>query len=817
MNKRLLKRVLRPGMSLMRRWRLSVKFSVISGIAFAITAAMAIYASRQHWGQIELTSREIVGLSQARQVTQLTWLLQTHRDLLGTQLSAESTSAEAMSKTHADLQLAVSRMDASLSKARYPELASLWQELRKEIMALMGQGDPSVSTADGQIKQRPLLEAHTQLIAKLHLLQLRIGESSTLLLDPDAESFYLMLVLVDRYPHLLDDMSQLRTQVALMAASGEMTAGEVSHLQDRVAQIQDSLKDIDLLLGALQRAGSMPSSGWMTTRSLMEGYASGINRVLASHAIGVEARALADAGAQALQSAMTLNEALRTRLEGQLQSRLVLQQRIVAAYAIVTILLFVGMGYLIMAMESALVGSVKAMQYVIDDVGQGNLARPRPIIGQDELAHVGRGMSRMAVSLSRIVSSIRSNAVLVAMSAKRLGDGAIALAQRTERQAGTIQTAKDAVRHVQRVLEQGVNAAQHVSDHVAQVSNLVEARSATMPQAVSTMSHIEEGSQRMREIVGMIEDIAFQTNMLALNAAVEAARAGEAGTGFAVVAGEVRQLAGRCAHAVAEISELIELSTQQVSDGVRHMSDITRTLSDLHEGFKAVSHGVSVMTSNAAQQHQFIEQVEQGLFSLDELTAENRDAVSLAHKATDLLLERAASLSKSVQGMRLAQGSADEAQALLHKAAALIGDKGLAQAISLIHEPHNGFQDRDLFVFGINPDGVIVLHSSSPAEVGNSMPMLASSDGRLLTEALWHAAGLDQEWVEYESCHPDTLEMMTKIACVHKVSETLLLCSVLFRDPATSGRPMSRHRVDASLLDATVQSPQCSAIALASI
>lgn len=779
MDKSLLRRLLGPGMRLMRRWRLSVKFSVISGLAFAITACMAVYASRQHWNQVELTSREIAGLQQIKAATSLTWLIQSRRAWL------QSPEAGGSETWRADMQQALTKLDESLSGKKAADLTGLWQGVRKDVNGLLAQENAGLATDAGQEQRRAVIDRHTQVVSELRQLQLRIGEASTLLLDPDAESFYLMLVLVDRYIPLLESMAQLREELIKQGASAELSDDEIRHLRALGLNVLAHVKDIDALLGAVQRTGQNPFTGWASTQATLEGIIADLNLGLQGQGPQDSYKSLMARGAQASLSAMTLNEALRLRLEAQLLDRLEFQKRVVKGYIAATLLMFLVMTYLIMAMESALTGSVRAMSSVIEDIGQGDLTNTREILGQDELARVGRGMNRMTVSLSRIVSSIRSNAVLVAMSAKRLGDGAMALAQRTERQSSSLKMTKDCVQHVQRVLTQGADTAQHVSVQVARVSHLAEERSAFMPQAVETMSHIEEGSQRMREIVGMIEDIAFQTNMLALNAAVEAARAGEAGTGFAVVAGEVRQLAGRCAHAVAEISELIERSTQQVGDGVRHMSDIMRTLHDLSEGVRSVAQGVEIMSANASQQHQILEQVSQNLEGLEMINSENREAVAMAHLATDVLLERAGSLSRSVQGMKLRQGSADEAQALLKKAADLIAQMGQNQAIPVIHAPDGGFRDRDLFVFGMNREGALVLHSNSPDEVGNAMPMLTSADGFLLTEALWRAADSGQEWVEYESCHPETLKMMPKMACVSKVSDDLLLCSVLYRDPAT--------------------------------
>lgn len=794
MDKGFLRWVLGPGMRLMRRWKLAVKFSVISGLAFAITAGMAVYASRQHWEQVQLTSREIAGLAQVRDVSRLAWLMQAHRELWSLQMTGGEVPVGAMEKSHADILHAMADLDNELSGNSRPDVSKAWQDVTRNWSSLRDKGDARDGSASGQRHQQAIFDGHAQVMWGLRQLQLRIGESSTLLLDPETESFYLMLVLVDRYMPMLETFSQMRAHTMFMLNDGVTTSGDEKALRDQVQALRSQTSDIALLLGALERAGSPSLTGWTATQALLESVSSEMALALGGQAPREASRALMDRGAQAVNSAVTLHDSLRERLDAQLKYRLDSQKQVVVIYMVVTMLTFVGMSYLIMAMESALTGSVKAMSHVIDDIGHGDLTNTREVLGRDELAHVGMGLNHMTVKLSRIVSSIRSNAVLVAMSAKRLGEGALALATRTERQSSSIKQATDSVRHVQRVLEQGVSTAQQLSDQVAHVSNLAEQRSAFMPGAVATMSHIEEGSQRMREIVGMIEDIAFQTNMLALNAAVEAARAGEAGTGFAVVAGEVRQLAGRCAHAVAEISELIEQSTQQVSDGVRHMSDITHTLADLTEGVKGVAQGVSLLSANAGHQHEILEQVSQTLSGLEDIAAENREAVNIAHQATDRLLERAASLSKSVQGMRLTQGSADEAQALMNRAADLLTAQGLAAATPLLNDPDGDYQDRDLFVFGINRQGIQLFNSHTPEDAGHPMPMLTSSDGYLLTEALWRAVDTDKEWVEYESCHPDTLEMMPKMACVHRVNDDLLVCSVLYRDPSTVSKAEVKSR-----------------------
>jgi signal transduction histidine kinase len=217
---------------------------------------------------------------------------------------------------------------------------------------------------------------------------------------------------------------------------------------------------------------------------------------------------------------------------------------------------------------------------------------------------------------------------------------------------------------------------------------------------------------------------------------------------------------------------------------VRHISDITQTLSQLVDGIQGVCAGVANISSATAEQNGTLDRIAGSLDAIDVITRENKQAVDEAQQATGQLKVRAGSLSKSVQGIRLAQGSADEALALVARAADLIEMRGLDAASPILADADAGFVDRDLFVFGTNRDGILQCSSSDLGSVGQPLPTLTSSDGHVFKDALWRAADAGREWVEYESCHPETLEMLPKIAYVRKVSENLLLCSVMYKDPA---------------------------------
>lgn len=444
------------------------------------------------------------------------------------------------------------------------------------------------------------------------------------------------------------------------------------------------------------------------------------------------------------------------------------------------------LGYFVTALHSALMGTMKVITRTMDDMGEGDLTRRRVVEGDDELAGVARGLQAVGDRLSRIVASIRSNAVLLAMAGKGMGEGTMALATRTEQQSGRLKDLAERVRQVHLAADEGSRQAQHLMSQVDGVRGSAEAGKALMPAAAGTMGAIEQGARRMTEIVSLIEDIAFQTNMLALNAAVEAARAGEAGSGFAVVAAQVRQLATRCAQAVGEISELIAASTLQVGDGVRHMAAMRVAFDELAAGLEQIGAGVAQVAQTVAQQNASLSDMSESLDSLDSITRENSVAVSRSYAASEQLIERASSLAQAVRGIRLAQGSPDEAQALAERAAALIRECGLEGALPQLHAQDNSFVDRDLCVFGVDRQGHFQFMTLDPGRTGSPIPMLTSVDGHLFQEALWRAAETGQSWVEYESCDPETLHMSVKMAHVIPIDDDLIVVAPVYKDPLGS-------------------------------
>jgi uncharacterized protein YoxC len=422
-------------------------------------------------------------------------------------------------------------------------------------------------------------------------------------------------------------------------------------------------------------------------------------------------------------------------------------------------------------------------------VARGDLTFHRTLEGRDELAAIGRDLGAMSRSLSAMVADIRSNASHVAISGGQLAADNTALAQRTHSQTSSLEQTAQSVRQISATVQDTSHAAHELTERATQLRQVADAGSSTMRATVAAMDEIAAGSRRMGEVVALIEDVAFQTNMLALNASVEAARAGDAGRGFAVVAGEVRKLAQRCGQAAGEISQLIENTTEQVGAGVDHIASVDRTLHDIVAGIRDVADKISHIAHASSEQSSGLNAVSSAIGDLDDITRHNAQMVSDSNNATADLMTRASSLQQAVNGIRLWQGSVDEAHSLVDKAVELIGSQGLDAAARLIHDPQGDFVDRDLYIFGIDREGRYRLMGADPTRVGQAAPMLATAKGTLPTQALWAAADNGGGWVEYQLSNPETLAPVGKTSFARTAGADLLVaCGVYKHGGPADGR-----------------------------
>mgnify|MGYP006170681509 CR=1 FL=1 len=284
---------------------------------------------------------------------------------------------------------------------------------------------------------------------------------------------------------------------------------------------------------------------------------------------------------------------------------------------------------------------------------KSTMIKPHPHV----LGSLIRKVWQVQVNLRAVIGDVRAEVQVFTQATTHISSSAQDLAARTEDQASSLQETAASMEQLASAVQQTADAARQIAAQSQQSSDIAQQGSAAVGSANASMQAIEASSRRMEDIIGIIESIAFQTNILALNAAVEAARAGEQGRGFAVVAAEVRSLAQRSAQAAKEIKLLIEASVGKVETGSRLVAQAGSTIGEIVANAEKVSAFISDITTAAQEQSQGIGQVNAAVSQLDQMTQQNAALVEESAAAAESLKDQAGRLAEVVRVFRLS-GSA---------------------------------------------------------------------------------------------------------------------------------------------------------------
>ncbi|WP_298934150.1 methyl-accepting chemotaxis protein [uncultured Ramlibacter sp.] len=435
--------------------------------------------------------------------------------------------------------------------------------------------------------------------------------------------------------------------------------------------------------------------------------------------------------------------------------------------------------YLLAALASSLRADMGAALERMQRIEQGDLAAAAAGTGRDELAALSQMMERMAGRMSAIVADVRTNSALVEQAGSRLARGFVDLQGRTERQASSLEQTSASVTQLAGTVQQNAQTAGQADARAVHVRSAAEEGQRSMAAAVETIAAVQADTQRMRDIVGIIDGVAFQTNILALNAAVEAARAGAQGRGFAVVASEVRRLAQRCSDEARKIRELIEGSNTQVEDSVLRIRAAGGGMQGIVDGVRGVADSMSQISRASGEQSTGLSQISATVHDLDEITRHNATLVEESANQAVYLKERAGTLSGAVAHFRLAQGTAGEAIGLVERAQSLFAS-GLGREAFLrqLTAQAGGFFDRDMYVFALDSQGSYLGFGGNPAKLGTRVQDIPGVDGDALLAAIVRQADLEPGWAEYDITNPVTRAVQTKMSYVLKLGELYVGCGV---------------------------------------
>jgi methyl-accepting chemotaxis protein len=290
---------------------------------------------------------------------------------------------------------------------------------------------------------------------------------------------------------------------------------------------------------------------------------------------------------------------------------------------------------------------------VAQTVASGDLTSHIEVTSNDETGKLLQALKAMNASLLDIVGRVRDSSESIATGSSEIAMGNADLSQRTEEQAANLEETAASMEQLTATVKQNADSAMQATRLAGAASSTAAQGGIAMQEVVCNMEGIAASSRKIADIIGVIDGIAFQTNILALNAAVEAARAGEQGRGFAVVASEVRSLAGRSAEAAKEIKQLIDESVQKVDDGSRLIGGAGKTMEDIVVQVKRVADLIGEISSASGEQTAGISQIGDAVQQLDQVTQQNAALVEEGAAAADSLRHQAAELSRIVSQFKL--------------------------------------------------------------------------------------------------------------------------------------------------------------------
>jgi len=483
-----------------------------------------------------------------------------------------------------------------------------------------------------------------------------------------------------------------------------------------------------------------------------------------------------DAYLKAIRETVTLEESLRESFLAEIaRAREHLKYTAIGTVLLLLLGVLIGTTLLIRAIRQPLAQAVDAANRIAD----GRLDVNAGVERHDEFGELAVALNRMITRVSGIVATVGGNAALVSHAGKIQYARSQELSERTEQQAANVEQTSASISEIADAVKKNADIAHAVDTKTTEVCSLAEHGAASMKTCVELVKVIQKSAGKMNEIIGVIDSLAFQTNILSLNAAVEAARAGESGRGFAVVATEVRTLAQRSAASAQEIRHLIHESGEQVTASVASMRKTELAMVSIMTGIHGVSASVSQISSESAHQSAGISEISAAMRQLDEITQNNAGMATAAVEESKQLESRAEQLSTAIGLFKLQQGSAPEAVALVNRAIEFRKSCGSRHTfLRGLTEKSNHFFDRDMYVFALDDNGAYVAFGGNEKKVGTLVRDIPGIDGDALLHAIIRQCDKGSGWVEYKITNPVSGKVQLKMSYVELVDGVYLGCGV---------------------------------------
>ena len=754
-----------PGVALMSRMRLPAKLLLLSTLLLVPLLLVCVQLLQRFHEDIQFIRAEQAGIQALAPVVRLVAQVQTHRGQTNILLSGNASVTPALEQTAERLKQGVAEVDTAVQTQAALNMGGTWNRIKPRLEQLprLRQGAAAASFAE-----------HSAVIDELRRMAYETAEHSGLLFDPDPVTYLLIDLSVSRVIPWTERLGLVRGSGAGLLTQTQPSALNVGRLQVMLDNLGVELKDVEFSMQTLQRRGADLGAVADTLSSSQEFLRQARQAFPSSGELTEPRQPASDffaGGTKAITDAQAMANKVLGRIDNLLQDRvntLTLQRNLALGVTVLGIALLV---YLLISFYRSFVLSFRAMIEVMHHLAEGNLQVKLSVQGRDELSELAQLMRAMSQTLSGMVADVRSNSALVSHAGASLAVSSKDLSDRTEQQAANLEQTAASVEELASTVEHNAGIAQQANARAAQVRDNAESGASAMSRAVASVEGMQQSAHKMGEIIGVIDSLAFQTNILALNAAVEAARAGEQGRGFAVVAAEVRSLAQRSAASAREIRQLISASSEQVESSVALIRAAGTSIGQITEGIRSVASSMAEISALSTEQSASLSEITLAIQQLDQITQRNAQMVESSVQETALLEHRAATLSASVSSFALQQGTAEEAQALVQRAVQAGQGLSVDQFLRQITDPAQPFHDRDMYVFVLDEAGAYRAFGGNPAKVGSNVKDIPGIQGEVLLNNIIERARQAPGWVEYDITNPATGRMQTKMSFVQALSQ----------------------------------------------
>ncbi len=400
----------------------------------------------------------------------------------------------------------------------------------------------------------------------------------------------------------------------------------------------------------------------------------------------------------------------------------------------------------------------------------------------DEMGQLLSAVNSIGQGLANVVWHIRQGTERLTTATGEIAAGNLDLSSRTEQQAGSLEETASAMEQMTSTVKGNAGNATEANRLARTASEVAVKGGEVVGEVVHTMEAIDQSSRRIVDIIGVIDGIAFQTNILALNAAVEAARAGEQGRGFAVVAGEVRNLAQRSSAAAKEIKTLIEDSARRVQDGGKLVAHAGATMREVVASIQRVDAIMEEISNASREQSIGIEQVNEAIAQMDQVTQQNAALVEQAAAAADALQNQTAELKNVVDVFKIksgSHGSQQEALEMVEKAIEAMREQGIEKTFADINNKLGPFCDRDLYVVVYDMQGRNLAHGANESLIGKDLIDAKDGAGNLFVrERIAIIEERGKGWQDYMFLNPISKQIEAKSMYLDRYQDMIVGCGV---------------------------------------